>query len=127
MSGRFGRRGSDPRANPTVVDAAHRNGVKCLRHRPSVPPPRVRRPASSGCATSRRSPAAATPSPTSWPRSRSDYGFDGWFVNQETAGGDAALATEVRNTMRYARSLGPVEFMWYDAMTESGSVSWQNA
>ncbi len=39
------------------------------------------------------------------------YGFDGWFINQETGGGDAALATEVRNAMTYARSRGPVEFM----------------
>jgi mannosyl-glycoprotein endo-beta-N-acetylglucosaminidase len=55
------------------------------------------------------------------------YGFDGWFINQETSGGDAALATEVRNAMKYARSRGPVEFMWYDAMVESGPVSWQGA
>jgi mannosyl-glycoprotein endo-beta-N-acetylglucosaminidase len=29
--------------------------------------------------------------------------------------------------MKYARAKGQVEFMWYDAMTESGSVAWQDA
>jgi mannosyl-glycoprotein endo-beta-N-acetylglucosaminidase len=29
------------------------------------------------------------------------YGFDGWFLNQETAGGDATLATEMQDFLRY--------------------------
>ncbi|MFI9597139.1 discoidin domain-containing protein [Nonomuraea sp. NPDC052265] len=111
--------------NPTVIDAAHRNGVK-VYGTVFFPPTAyggqiqwvrdfVRRSGSSYVVADKLVQVAQ------------HYGFDGWFVNQETAGGDAALATELRSLMKYARAKGPVEFMWYDAMTESGSVSWQNA
>jgi hypothetical protein len=55
------------------------------------------------------------------------YGFDGWFINQETAGGDSALANQMRDFMKYIQSNSDLNIMWYDAMTESGSISWQNA
>ncbi len=56
------------------------------------------------------------------------YGFDGWFINQETAGGNTTTATDMRDFISYFRSQAPdLQIMWYDAMTESGSVSWQNA
>ncbi|MGW2159567.1 endo-beta-N-acetylglucosaminidase [Nonomuraea sp. NPDC001699] len=111
--------------NPTVIDAAHRNGVK-VYGTVFFPPTAyggqiqwvrdfVRKSGSSYVVADKLVQVAQ------------HYGFDGWFVNQETAGGDAALATELRSLMKYARAKGPVEFMWYDAMTESGSVAWQNA
>ncbi|MFI6183847.1 discoidin domain-containing protein [Nonomuraea sp. NPDC051191] len=111
--------------NPTVIDAAHRNGVK-VYGTVFFPPTAyggqiqwvrdfVRKSGSSYVVADKLVQVAQ------------HYGFDGWFVNQETAGGDASLATELRSLMKYARAKGPVEFMWYDAMTESGSVSWQNA
>lgn len=53
-------------------------------------------------------------------------GFDGWFINQETDGGDAALATEVRNFIKYIHTNSALKVMWYDAMTESGTVTWQD-
>ncbi len=53
------------------------------------------------------------------------YGFDGWFINQETAGGNASTATSMRDFMIYFQQNSDLELMWYDAMTESGSVSWQ--
>ncbi len=53
------------------------------------------------------------------------YGFDGWFINQETAGGNAATAEAMRDFMIYFQQNSDLELMWYDAMTESGSVSWQ--
>ncbi|MCT4353811.1 discoidin domain-containing protein [Streptomyces sp. Je 1-79] len=111
--------------NATVIDAAHRNGVK-VYGTVFFPPT-----AYGGQIQWVRD--FATKSGSTYPvadklaQVARHYGFDGWFINQETAGGDAALATELRNEMRYARSLGPVEFMWYDAMTESGAVSWQDS
>ncbi|ALG07232.1 mannosyl-glycoprotein endo-beta-N-acetylglucosaminidase [Kibdelosporangium phytohabitans] len=54
------------------------------------------------------------------------YGFDGWFVNQETAGGDTALATAMKEFLTYLRASG-LRVIWYDTMTRTGSVSWQNA
>jgi len=56
------------------------------------------------------------------------YGFDGWFLNQETAGTNSTDAANMRDFISYFRSRAPeLEIMWYDAMTSSGSVSWQNA
>jgi endo-beta-N-acetylglucosaminidase D len=55
------------------------------------------------------------------------YGFDGWFINQETAGGSSALALDMRNMMEYIQLNSDISIMWYDAMVESGSISWQNA
>ena len=55
------------------------------------------------------------------------YGFDGWFINQETAGGTASLAQDMRDLMEYVHQNSEIRIMWYDAMVESGAISWQNA
>jgi len=55
------------------------------------------------------------------------YGFDGWFINQETAGGNAQLAQDMRDMLLYIQESSNIRIQWYDAMTESGSISWQNA
>ncbi|WP_018218837.1 endo-beta-N-acetylglucosaminidase [Salinispora vitiensis] len=110
--------------NPTVIDAAHRNGVK-VYGTVFFPPVAyggkidwvhdfVARSGSTYPVVDKLAEVAEY------------YGFEGWFINQETTGGDAALATELRNAMTHGRKQG-LEFMWYDAMTESGAISWQNA
>ncbi len=48
------------------------------------------------------------------------YGFDGWFINQETAGGNAQLAQDMRDFMIYIQQNSDLEIQWYDAMTEAG-------
>jgi len=56
------------------------------------------------------------------------YKFDGWFINEETAtnAATALLMHEFVATLTArAEALGK-EVMWYDAMTLSGSVGWQN-
>ncbi|GAA1139138.1 mannosyl-glycoprotein endo-beta-N-acetylglucosaminidase [Kitasatospora gansuensis] len=111
--------------NPTVIDAAHRNGVKV--YGTVFFPPTAYGGQLQWVRDFTQKSGTTYPVADKLAQAAQYYGFDGWFINQETDGGDAALATELRNEMRYARSLGPVEFMWYDAMTESGSVSWQNA
>ncbi|MFE9403717.1 endo-beta-N-acetylglucosaminidase [Streptomyces sp. NPDC006530] len=58
------------------------------------------------------------------------YGFDGWFVNAETDGGNAALATGMLGFLAELKRLGATKgqrVTWYDAMTTNGSVSWQGA
>lgn len=55
------------------------------------------------------------------------YGFDGWFINQETQGGNAQLAQDMRDFMIYIQENSDLDIQWYDAMTESGGISWQNA
>lgn len=56
------------------------------------------------------------------------YQFDGWFINQETATNSATaqlMYAFVRNLTAEAEAVGK-EIMWYDAMTLTGSVGWQN-
>ena len=57
------------------------------------------------------------------------YGFDGWFINQETAGGTAETASKMQQMLNYLQAKKPanMKIMWYDAMIRSGPVSWQGA
>ncbi|MFB7813185.1 discoidin domain-containing protein [Paenibacillus chitinolyticus] len=57
------------------------------------------------------------------------YGFDGWFINQETEGGTPADAQKMKEFLKYleARKSPSMQIMWYDSMTKDGAISWQNA
>ncbi|MEW9502199.1 endo-beta-N-acetylglucosaminidase [Jeotgalibacillus marinus] len=57
------------------------------------------------------------------------YGFDGWFINQETAGGTQETAEKMKEFLAYLQTNKPesMHMMWYDSMVENGSISWQNA
>ncbi len=54
------------------------------------------------------------------------YGFDGWFINQETEGGNAADAAAMRDLVRYIRQNSNLKVTWYDSMTEAGNIQWQD-
>lgn len=56
------------------------------------------------------------------------YDFDGWFINQETAGGNAEDAKKMQEFIKYFqnRKSEGMQIMWYDAMSKDGSISWQN-
>lgn len=54
------------------------------------------------------------------------YGFDGWFINQETEGGTAADAAAMRDLIRYIRQNSSLKITWYDSMTEAGNIAWQD-
>ncbi|NYE03502.1 endo-beta-N-acetylglucosaminidase D [Bacillus niacini] len=56
------------------------------------------------------------------------YGFDGWFINQETEGGDPESAKKMKDFLIYLQQQKPkgMQIMWYDSMTEDGKISWQN-
>lgn len=62
------------------------------------------------------------------------YGFDGWFINQETEGTDeepltaehAVLMQEFIVQFKEAAQ-DHLEIMWYDSMTVDGEMEWQNA
>lgn len=56
------------------------------------------------------------------------YGFDGWFINQETAGGNRETAQKTKQFLKYLQDNKPknMQIMWYDSMVESGAISWQN-
>ncbi|GIF23613.1 mannosyl-glycoprotein endo-beta-N-acetylglucosaminidase [Actinoplanes tereljensis] len=110
--------------NPTVIDAAHRNGVRV--YGTVFFPPTAYGGQIQWVRDFVQKSGSTYPVADKLVQVARYYGFEGWFINQESAGGNTELATEVRNAMTYARGQGPVEFMWYDAMTESGSVSWQD-
>ena len=65
------------------------------------------------------------------------FGFDGWFINQETEGGEhdpnglltAEHATLMAELIKeYKTKAGDsLQLIWYDSMTESGEMNWQNA
>ncbi|MEC4015406.1 endo-beta-N-acetylglucosaminidase [Streptomyces sp. H27-D2] len=115
--------------NAPVVDAAHRNGVPVLGT-VFLPPvhyggdPRwtrdlVQRDALGRFTLARKLAEIAAA-----------YGFDGWFINAETEGGDAALAADMHGFLRALRAQGASRGMrtiWYDAMDSSGDVAWQGA
>jgi mannosyl-glycoprotein endo-beta-N-acetylglucosaminidase len=111
--------------NPTVIDAAHRNGVKV--YGTVFFPPTVFGGKIQWVHDFVRRSGSTYPVADKLVQVAEHYGFDGWFINQETEGGDAGLATELRSLITYARGRGSAEFMWYDAMTESGAISWQEA
>lgn len=55
------------------------------------------------------------------------YGFDGWLINEETSV-SSSIAADMLAFMKQLHSQKPsgMEIIWYDAMTTSGYVSWQN-
>lgn len=65
------------------------------------------------------------------------FGFDGWFINQETEGSEsdpngaltaehAALMQEFIKAFK-GKAGDSLELMWYDSMTVDGEMDWQNA
>ncbi|MFJ3617306.1 endo-beta-N-acetylglucosaminidase [Streptomyces iakyrus] len=115
--------------NAPVVDAAHRHGVPVLGN-VFLPPAAyggqlrwtrdlVQKDAAGRHPLAERLVAVAEA-----------HGFDGWFVNAETGGGDAALGADMLSFVRELKSLAAAKgqrVTWYDAMTVNGSVSWQGA
>lgn len=61
------------------------------------------------------------------------YGFDGWFMNQETEGTDEEPLTEehaklMQEFLQYFKAQAPeLELVYYDSMTIDGEMDWQNA
>lgn len=57
------------------------------------------------------------------------YGFDGWFINQETQGGTAEDAARMAAFLAYLQQhkKSGMEILWYDSMIKEGPVKWQGA
>jgi Endo-beta-N-acetylglucosaminidase D len=112
--------------NPTVIDAAHRNGVKV--YGTVFFPPAVYGGRFEWVRDLLKRDGSRFPVADKLNEVARYYGFDGWFINQETEGGDPRTAADMREFIKYARAGDPsVEYMWYDAMTEDGEIDWQNA
>ncbi|WP_043167033.1 endo-beta-N-acetylglucosaminidase [Bifidobacterium callitrichos] len=61
------------------------------------------------------------------------YGFDGWFINQETEGdNETALGPEYAEKMQafiayMKQQASDLRVVYYDSMTKDGAIDWQNA
>jgi autotransporter-associated beta strand protein len=113
--------------NPTVIDAAHRNGVPVLGT--IFFPPTL-----DGGQISFVNDLLYTPdNGQTFPiaaklvQMTNYYHFDGWFINQETEGGNSNTATLMQEFINYTHALAPtMQIDWYDAMTNTGAISYQN-
>ncbi|WFB11088.1 endo-beta-N-acetylglucosaminidase [Streptomyces sp. LX-29] len=113
--------------NAPVVDAAHRNGVPVLGN-VFLPPAAYGGQLQWTRDLVRRGPDGGFPIADKLLQVARAYGFDGWFVNAETGGGDTRLATDMRDFLLHLRERADgLRVTWYDSMVESGAVSWQNA
>lgn len=111
--------------NPTVIDAAHRNGVPVLGN--IFFPPSVYGGQLQWVRDLLQKDGSRFPVADKLIEVAQYYGFDGWFINQETEGADSALAADMRDFIKYIKSRSSLRIMWYDAMIENGAIAWQNA
>ncbi|MFJ8276502.1 endo-beta-N-acetylglucosaminidase [Streptomyces griseoviridis] len=115
--------------NAPVVDAAHRHGVRVLGN-VFLPPVAYGGQLQWTRDLVQKDSAGHYPLAAQLVAVATAYGFDGWFLNAETGGGDTALGTDMRGFVAELRSLAAARgqrVTWYDSMTVSGTVSWQGA
>lgn len=61
------------------------------------------------------------------------YGFDGWFINQETEGAEERTLTrddtvKMQEFIKYfKKQASEMRLVYYDSMTSEGKMDWQNA
>ena len=118
--------------SPDVVDAGHRNGVKVIG---TVFMPQ----AAHGGKIEWLDDLLQKNEDGSYPvvdkliEVAETYGFDGWFINQETEGTDEASLTKehadlMQGFLSYYKEKAPdLELVYYDSMTVDGEMDWQNA
>ncbi len=111
--------------SPDVIDAGHRNGVPVLGT--IFFPPNVYGGQIQWVHDLVQKTDTIYPVADKLIEAAEYYGFDGWFINQETQGGDSALAYELQAFMKYMQQHAPgLHIMWYDAMIRTGAIAWQN-
>lgn len=111
--------------NPTVIDAAHRNGVPVLGT--VFFPPTAYGGKIQWVNDFLQKNGSTFPVADKLIEVAEYYGFDGFFINQETAGGNSTTALLMQEFMTYFQSKTTTkQLMWYDAMTKTGAISWQD-
>ncbi|MBB6062170.1 endo-beta-N-acetylglucosaminidase D/PKD repeat protein [Thermosipho japonicus] len=54
------------------------------------------------------------------------YGFDGWFINQETNGCKDSHVKDMIDFLNYIKEKAPwMKLIWYDSMSNTGAIEWQ--
>jgi len=111
--------------NPTVIDAAHRNGVPVLGN--VYLPPNAFGGQIQWVRDFVQRDGDTFPVADKMIQAAEYYGFDGWFINQETSGGNAALASDMQAMLEYFQAHSTLRIVWYDSMTQTGAIAYQNA
>ncbi|MFF4049452.1 endo-beta-N-acetylglucosaminidase [Streptomyces chartreusis] len=115
--------------NAPIVDAAHRHGVPVLGNI-FLPPVAYGGQLQWTRDLVQKDAAGRYPLADRLVAVAAAYGFDGWFVNAETSGGNTALGADMLGFLRELKTLARAKgqrVTWYDSMTVNGSVSWQGA
>ncbi|MFE9256844.1 endo-beta-N-acetylglucosaminidase [Streptomyces sp. NPDC006879] len=115
--------------NAPIVDAAHRNGVRVLGN-VFLPPVAYGGDLQWTRDLVETDALGRFPIAEKLAEVARRYGFDGWFVNAETDGGDGELASRMVGFLRALRAAGAAHGLrttWYDAMNTTGRVGWQGA
>ncbi|MER5434168.1 endo-beta-N-acetylglucosaminidase [Streptomyces sp. NPDC002588] len=115
--------------NAPIVDAAHRHGVPVLGNI-FLPPVAYGGQLQWTRDLVQKDTTGHYPLAAQLVAVAAAYGFDGWFVNAETSGGNTALGTDMLGFLTELKSLSAAHgqrVTWYDAMTVNGTVSWQGA
>jgi endo-beta-N-acetylglucosaminidase D len=115
--------------NAPVVDAAHRHGVPVLGNI-FLPPAAYGGQLQWTRDLVQKDASGRYPLAAQLVAVAAAYGFDGWFVNAETGGGDSALGADMLGFVRELKQLAAARgqrVTWYDAMTVNGTVDWQGA
>ncbi|AEY93115.1 endo-beta-N-acetylglucosaminidase [Streptomyces hygroscopicus subsp. jinggangensis 5008] len=115
--------------NAPIVDAAHRHGVPVLGNI-FLPPVAYGGQLQWTRDLVQKDATGHYPLAAQLVAVAAAYGFDGWFVNAETSGGNTALGTAMLGFLKELKSLAAARgqrVTWYDAMTVNGTVSWQGA
>ncbi|WP_242416158.1 endo-beta-N-acetylglucosaminidase [Sphingomonas panni] len=107
------------------VEAAHRNGVEVIGTLFFAPVAWGGSP-KTVASVLRRDAQGHFPVARQLVRIAQFYGFDGWFVNAETAGADGVAMIEFMAELRAIAPAG-MTIHWYDALLPDGRVRWQNA
>ncbi|KQM66635.1 MULTISPECIES: endo-beta-N-acetylglucosaminidase [unclassified Sphingomonas] len=107
------------------VEAAHRNGVEVIGTVFFAPVAWGGSP-KTVASFLRRDAQGHFPAARQLVRIARHYGFDGWFVNAETAGADGAAMIDFMAELRAVAPAG-MTIHWYDALLPDGRVRWQNA
>jgi autotransporter-associated beta strand protein len=108
-----------------MVDAAHRNGVPVLGNVFLAPVAYGGNIARVNEFLTKR-PDGSFPVADKMIEAALYYGFDGWFINEETAGGNTTTANNMQAFLKYCKAQAPsLHISWYDSMISNGNVSWQ--
>lgn len=113
--------------SPDIVDAAHRNGVPVYATVGFPWGPGSAEALAEIVAFTQQNGDGTFPVADKMIELAEYFGFDGYFLNQETYGVNKATAERMNEMMRYVKRKSNIRFGWYDAQDNNGSVSHQNA